>query len=341
MRDSRHSDALEAVAKHGAASGAALFQRGGVTRRTFLEGAAFIGVCGSAMGFGLAGCASPSAESGAKGATQGWKAGTYTASVTGHNAPFTIDVTFSESAVTAIDTATSQESLGVGASALETLSNQIIEHQTLDIDSVTGATLSSMCLQQGVRDCAEQAGAADALEADRTTAWRRPTMPTCASSEPAARGLRRPSPPPKRAPRWSWWRNAASRAARRTSRKERSTRWIPSASKSRASRTPSSSSTRPPTKAATSRARPSSSITSPTTPSTRSTGSNRSAWSSKRRWDRPPVRSASAATTPPHRQATPTSAPSRRSSKSTPTRSPSCTRRRPKSLSLTAARWPA
>src|SRR5699024_6884419 len=37
--------------------------------------------------------------------------------------------------------------------------------QTLDIDSVTGATLSSMCLQQGVRDCAEQAGAADALEA--------------------------------------------------------------------------------------------------------------------------------------------------------------------------------
>lgn len=165
MRDSRHSDALEAVAKHGAASGAALFQRGGVTRRTFLEGAAFIGVCGSAMGFGLAGCASPSAESGAGSAAQGWKAGTYTANVTGHNAPFTIDVTFSESAVTAIDTATSQESLGVGASALETLSDQIIEYQTLDIDSVTGATLSSMCLQQGVRDCAEQAGAADALEA--------------------------------------------------------------------------------------------------------------------------------------------------------------------------------
>ena len=54
---------------------------------------------------------------------------------------------------------------GVGASALETLSDQIIEYQTLDIDSVTGATLSSMCLQQGVRDCAEQAGAADALEA--------------------------------------------------------------------------------------------------------------------------------------------------------------------------------
>ena len=68
-----------------------------------------------------------------------WKAGTYSANVTGHNAPFTVDVTFSENAITAIDTSTNQESLGVGASALEDLSNKIMEYQTLNVDSVTGA----------------------------------------------------------------------------------------------------------------------------------------------------------------------------------------------------------
>ena len=76
--------------------------------------------------------------------------------MTGHNAPFTVDVTFSENAITAIDTSTNQESLGVGASALEDLSNKIMEYQTLNVDSVTGATLSSMSLQQGVKDCASK-----------------------------------------------------------------------------------------------------------------------------------------------------------------------------------------
>lgn len=160
MKDSRYHDLIEETAKRGAASGAALFQGGGINRRTFLQGAAFLGACGGVMGFGLAGC-TPANTGGA--VAQGWKAGTYTANVTGHNAPFTIDVTFSENAITAIDTSTSQESLGVGASALENLSNEIMEYQTLNVDSVTGATLSSMCLQQGVKDCAEQADAAKAL----------------------------------------------------------------------------------------------------------------------------------------------------------------------------------
>ena len=38
-----------------------------------------------------------------------------------------------------------------------------MEYQTLNVDSVTGATLSSMSLQQGVKDCAEQANAAKTL----------------------------------------------------------------------------------------------------------------------------------------------------------------------------------
>lgn len=148
MSDSRYDHLIEATAKQGAASGAALFQRGGINRRTFLQGALFLGACGGAMGFGLTGCAPANTGDAA---AQGWKAGTYTANVKGHNAPFTIDVTFSENAITAIDTSTNQESLGVGASALKDLSDEIMQYQTLNVDAVTGASLSSMCLQQGVK----------------------------------------------------------------------------------------------------------------------------------------------------------------------------------------------
>lgn len=121
-----------------------------------------LGVYGGLMGFGLTGCAAPSKPEDQVAAA--WKAGTYSADVVGHNAPFTIDVTFSDSAITAIDTSTSQESLGVGAYALEDLSAKMVEYQTLNLDAVTGATLSSMSLAQGVKECAEQAGAAKDLE---------------------------------------------------------------------------------------------------------------------------------------------------------------------------------
>ena len=137
MKDSRYDDLIEATTKRGAANSASLFRKSVVDRRTFLQGAAFLGACGGLMGFGLTGC-TPANTGGA--AAQGWKAGTYSANVTGHNAPFTVDVTFSENAITAIDTSTNQESLGVGASALEDLSNKIMEYQTLNVDSVTGAT---------------------------------------------------------------------------------------------------------------------------------------------------------------------------------------------------------
>ncbi len=132
MKDSRYDDLIEATTKRGAANSASLFRKSVVDRRTFLQGAAFLGACGGLMGFGLTGC-TPANTGGA--AAQGWKAGTYSANVTGHNAPFTVDVTFSENAITAIDTSTNQESLGVGASALEDLSNKIMEYQTLNVDS--------------------------------------------------------------------------------------------------------------------------------------------------------------------------------------------------------------
>ena len=133
-----------------------------ISRRTFCKGAAVLGIWGGLASFGLSGCAPHTGSEEA--AAGGWKAGTYTAEVTGHNAPYTMTVTFSDDAITAIDTTANQESLGVGADALKALSDQVMENQTINIDTVTGATLSSMSLQEGLKECAEQAGALETLE---------------------------------------------------------------------------------------------------------------------------------------------------------------------------------
>lgn len=95
---------------------------------------------------------------------QAWKAGNYTSQVTGHNAPFDVNVAFSDDSIIAIDTSSNQETLGVGAAALDDLSKQMVDYQTLNVDTMSGATLSSECLRQGVDDCAKQAGAERDLE---------------------------------------------------------------------------------------------------------------------------------------------------------------------------------
>ena len=122
----------------------------GISRRTFCKGAAVLGIWGGLASFGLAGCAPYSrAEELANSAP--WKAGTYTTEVTGHNAPYTMSVTFSDDAITAIDTSANQESLGIGADALKALQQQVIDNQTINVDTVTGATLPPS-LQTGLED---------------------------------------------------------------------------------------------------------------------------------------------------------------------------------------------
>lgn len=134
----------------------------GISRRTFCKGAAVLGVWGGLASFGLAGCA-PHTRAEELADSAPWKAGTYTTEVTGHNAPYTMTVTFSDDAITAIDTSANQESLGVGADALKALQQQAIDNQTINLDAVTGATLSSLSLQTGLEDCAKQAQAFEVL----------------------------------------------------------------------------------------------------------------------------------------------------------------------------------
>ena len=74
----------------------------GISRRTFCKGAAVLGIWGGLASFGLAGCA-PRTRAERLTSSAPWKAGTYTAEVTGRNAPYAMTVTFTDDAIDAIE----------------------------------------------------------------------------------------------------------------------------------------------------------------------------------------------------------------------------------------------
>lgn len=123
-----------------------------LNRRQFL--------CGSAATMalavlGLAGCA-PKAES--KGsAAQAYKAGTYEASGIGRNGAINVKVTFSNDKIESIES-DHMESRNIGDTAIDQLAQKYVQSQSLNFDTVTGASLSSMAFATAVADCVNQAG---------------------------------------------------------------------------------------------------------------------------------------------------------------------------------------
>ena len=72
--------------------------------------------------------------------------GTYTATVTGHNAPITIEVTVTDQAIESINVVESSETAGIGTNAMEQLTDEIIANQTVNLDTITGSTITSRCV---------------------------------------------------------------------------------------------------------------------------------------------------------------------------------------------------
>ncbi len=87
-----------------------------------------------------------------------FKPGTYTATVNGHNAPVTVKVTVSGDRIESIDTSENLETIGVGQVALKLMTDKILKYQSLGVDAVTGASISSFAVLSGVKNCLEQAG---------------------------------------------------------------------------------------------------------------------------------------------------------------------------------------
>lgn len=125
--------------------------RTGISRRTFLGAAAVAGV--QVAVFGLAGCAPK-----ASGEEASYKAGTYTGEAEGKFDKIVVEADFSEQAIEGVRVVYSAETERISAPALEQMPARIVSAQGLGVDTVTGATLTSMGIVQAVASCVEQAG---------------------------------------------------------------------------------------------------------------------------------------------------------------------------------------
>lgn len=101
-------------------------------------------------------------------------AGTYTATAQGMNGPVTVEVTVTDTAIESVKVTEQQETVGIGSplktaegevltaggeAPTELIPAKIVEEQSIAVDGITGATITSAAIKSGVKDCLTQAGA--------------------------------------------------------------------------------------------------------------------------------------------------------------------------------------
>ena len=84
--------------------------------------------------------------------------GTYTAQAQGNNGPVTVSVTFSADAITEVDVTEHAETPGLSDRPIEEIPAAIVAHQSLGVDTISGATNTSNAILTAVADCVAQAG---------------------------------------------------------------------------------------------------------------------------------------------------------------------------------------
>lgn len=90
--------------------------------------------------------------------------GTYQESVMGHNAKFNLEVTIQNGRITKIVAPGNLESPGVGKLAIEKMADRIIDNQSINVDGISGATLTSFAVKQAVGKALKKAGADDSFK---------------------------------------------------------------------------------------------------------------------------------------------------------------------------------
>lgn len=111
------------------------------------------------MALSLAACTSPKDEpTPSQPATTGLTDGTYTAAAPGKNGDVNVTVTVSGGAISDVQLGEHSETPGIFEAPAERIPAAIVEHQSIAIDSVSGATYTSEAILKAVSDCIEQAG---------------------------------------------------------------------------------------------------------------------------------------------------------------------------------------
>lgn len=90
--------------------------------------------------------------------TSAYTEGTYTAAAKGNNGDVSVEVVFTSDAIQSVTITEQQETAGIADGALEKIPAGIVENQSLNIDTIAGATNTSNAILSAVEDCVKQAG---------------------------------------------------------------------------------------------------------------------------------------------------------------------------------------
>ena len=86
---------------------------------------------------------------------------TYTSVQQGFGGEVSVSVTIEGEAMTDISVVGEKETIGVGSIAIEQLPGKMLAAQSVLVDGVTSATVTSTAILAGAKDCVEQAGMAE------------------------------------------------------------------------------------------------------------------------------------------------------------------------------------
>ena len=131
-----------------------------IDRRTLLGGAALAGAAGL---FAAAAPQTVRAEETASPASASLVPGAYTASFPGRNGDIVVTVLVSDNAIVKIEVASHTETAQFGGKALAEMPQQMVDAQSVQVDTFAGATVTSNALKAAVADCLGQAGDAGAF----------------------------------------------------------------------------------------------------------------------------------------------------------------------------------
>ena len=116
------------------------------------------------MVLGLAACGGNAAQETTAAATAAseeagiYTPGTYTGTAAGKNGDVKVEVTFSANAIDSVKVVEHSETAGISDGAIENIPAAIVENQSLAVDTVAGATITSDAILNAVADAVAQAG---------------------------------------------------------------------------------------------------------------------------------------------------------------------------------------
>ena len=116
------------------------------------------------MVLGLAACGGNTAQETTAAATAAseeagiYTPGTYTGTAAGKNGDVKVEVTFSANAIDSVKVVEHSETAGISDGAIENIPTAIVENQSLAVDTVSGATVTSDAILKAVADAVAQAG---------------------------------------------------------------------------------------------------------------------------------------------------------------------------------------